>query len=95
MSKATTTPSPKRRKYDGRAGQAGLAARFASPEEKSQYFSELAKRGNAHRLVLSGDERQALTAAYALLQRIAGRHGFDSTEQIPHANHGDDNDRAR
>ena len=34
--------------------------------------------GNANRAVLSGEERRALVDAFALLRKIAVRHGFDA-----------------
>lgn len=50
-----------------------LAEKFATPEQKSAFYSGLAKRSSADRLVLSGDERLALLSAYEILSRIAER----------------------
>ena len=50
-----------------------LAAKFLSPEVKSEHFRALAERANAGRVVLSGDEAKALASAYALLAKIAER----------------------
>jgi len=56
------------------------AARFTSPEEKVKHYQELGRLAADRRLVLSGDEKEALKAAsaslgeaYALLQKIAQR----------------------
>ena len=51
-----------------------LAAKFSTPEEKSAYYRELARRSNDGRVVLSGDEAAALGDAYALLGRIVARN---------------------
>ena len=45
-----------------------LAAKFASPAEKTEYFRDLARRSHERRLVLSGDDAAALLAAYTLLR---------------------------
>jgi hypothetical protein len=50
-----------------------LAGKFASPEEKTAYFRNLAQRSHERRLVLSGDDAAVLLAAYTLLRQIAER----------------------
>jgi hypothetical protein len=50
-----------------------LAAQFASPEAKTEYYQELARRSHERRLTLSGDEAAALLAAYTLLRQIIER----------------------
>jgi len=51
---------------------------------------EIGVRGNAERVVLSGDERRALIECYALLRRIAVRHGFHPEIQADDAATGGD-----
>jgi hypothetical protein len=60
-----------------------LAAQFASPEAKTEYYQELARRSHERRLVLSGDEAAALLAAYTLLRQIAerARHSADPPDR--------------
>ena len=55
------------------AARAALAAKFSTPQEKSAYFSDLARRSAERRLTLSGDEAAALVGAYDLLRSIVGR----------------------
>ena len=55
------------------AGRQALAAKFSTPEEKSEHYRRLARRSNEGRLVLSGDEADALSRAYRLLGEIVGR----------------------
>jgi hypothetical protein len=50
-----------------------LTAKFASTAEKTEYFRDLARRSHERRLVLSGDEAEAVVAAYTLLRQIAER----------------------
>lgn len=49
------------------------AAKFASPQEKSEHYRELARKSHEGRVTLSGDEAAAVVEAYALLGRIAER----------------------
>ena len=56
------------------AARQALAAKFSTPEEKSEHYRELARRSNDGRIVLSGDEAAALVGAYELLGRIAARN---------------------
>ena len=58
----------------GAAGRAGFDSKFSDPAEKSEYYRQLAAKGNSDRLVLSAEEAQALSAAYDLLRGIAARH---------------------
>lgn len=48
--------------------------RKMSREERREYMRTLGRRAAEGRLILSADEREALTAAYALLSRIYQRH---------------------
>lgn len=48
--------------------------RSMSPSERRVHMATIGARGNAERIVLNGEERQALSAAYALLRRVAERH---------------------
>jgi hypothetical protein len=50
-----------------------LAAKFQSPEEKSQFYRRLAEKANAGRVVLRAEEAAALRDAYRLLRTIADR----------------------
>jgi hypothetical protein len=50
-----------------------FARKFSSPEARSEHFRALAEKANAGRVVLSGDEAAALSAAYRLLSTIADR----------------------
>ena len=50
-----------------------LAAKFATPEEKREYYREIGERGRAGRVVLSAEQAAALAEAYALLSKIADR----------------------
>jgi hypothetical protein len=50
-----------------------LAAKFASPEEKREYYRTIGERGNAGRVVLSAEQAAALRQAYALLAKITER----------------------
>jgi hypothetical protein len=54
-------------------GRQALAAKFPSPEAKSEHFRRIGERGNAGRVVLRADEAAALVDAYSLLTRIAER----------------------
>ncbi len=46
---------------------------FPTPEAKTDFYRELARRANDGRIVLSRDDAEALVSAYELLQRIAHR----------------------
>jgi hypothetical protein len=50
-----------------------LAAKFSSPQEKSEHFRGLARRSHERRLTLSGDEASALLHFHGLLGRIVER----------------------
>ena len=50
-----------------------LARTFPTPEAKSEHYRALAAKANARRIVLSGDEADALGRAYALLGQIVAR----------------------
>lgn len=71
MSQASTAPRVNR----------NPKIRAMSPDERSQYFREIGRRSNAERLVLSIDERAALADAYALLGKIAARHGLPGRKE--------------
>jgi hypothetical protein len=67
----TLTPGQRRTM---RAREA-LAAKFATPEAKSDHYRRIGAFGNEGRLVLSGDEAAALANAYHLLGAIARKAG--------------------
>jgi len=50
-----------------------LAAKFSSPQEKSEHFRSLARRSHERRLTLSGDEAAALLHFHELLGSIVDR----------------------
>jgi hypothetical protein len=52
-----------------------LAAKFATPDDRRQYFADLGRASNAGRVILTHEETRALGQAYDLLGRIAQRHG--------------------
>jgi len=59
-------------------------ATFSDPQEKSDYYAQLAQKSHQNRLTLNREERDALSEAYALLRRIAARHGLTQpTEDQP------------
>jgi hypothetical protein len=62
----------------GRQAQAARARRafltkFSSPEAKTEYFRELARRSHERRLTLRADETAALAHAVQLLTAIVAR----------------------
>jgi hypothetical protein len=59
-----------------------LAARFSSPQERSEYFRELARLSHRKRLVLSAEEAAALGDVSALLTRILERVQPQSPEGV-------------
>lgn len=69
MSDVTLTP----RQRQTLAGRQALAAKFETPEQKSEHYRHMAERSNAGRVVLSGDEASAIADAYSLLGKIVGR----------------------
>jgi hypothetical protein len=50
-----------------------LAAKFSSPEEKSEHFRSLARRSHERRLTLSGDEAATLAQLSDFLRRLVER----------------------
>jgi hypothetical protein len=46
---------------------------FSTLEAKTAHYRQMAEKANAGRIVLSGDEAEALVSAYGLLARIAER----------------------
>jgi hypothetical protein len=54
-----------------RAATEAQLARFKTAEERSHYFRELGKQSQAGRIVLTGDQADALRQAYAFLRSIA------------------------
>jgi hypothetical protein len=50
-----------------------LARKFDSPEAKKRHYRAMADKANAGRVVLSGDEAEAVVQAYRLLEMIAER----------------------
>ena len=69
----TDSLSPRRRQT--LAARQALAAKFPDAESRSAYFTDLAKRAAALRVIPSADEADALRQAYALLSRVAKLHG--------------------
>ena len=67
MPGSTVSPQQKRTER----GRSTFLDRFATPEEKTEYFRALGKRSAEGRVVLSGDEAAALATAYRLLGTIA------------------------
>ncbi len=65
-------------KSPGAAGRAAFRQSFPDEASRSAHYREIGMVGNANRAVLSGEERRALVDAFALLRRIAVRHGFDA-----------------
>ena len=55
------------------AARQAFAGKFSTPEARSEYFRELSRKSAARRVVLTGDEVEALAKAYALLRGIAER----------------------
>jgi len=74
----------------GAAGRAAFLQTFPDDDARRQHMREIGVRGNAERVVLSGDERRALIECYALLRRIAVRHGFHPEIQADDAATGGD-----
>ena len=52
-------------------GRQALADRFPTPEARTQHYRELGRRSAERRVVLSGDEAEALRDTYRLLRTIA------------------------
>ena len=65
----TVTPNRKRTAAARRA----LAARFVTPEAKTEFYRELGRKSAMGRVVLSAEDAAALGNAYALLGRIASK----------------------
>ena len=66
------------RQRQTQAAREALAARFTSPEERSEFYRALGRKSAAQRVVLSRDDVAALAPlvdAYALLARIVARAG--------------------
>ncbi|MFL5759099.1 MAG: hypothetical protein ACJ789_05130 [Thermomicrobiales bacterium] len=61
---AETAPIARRRYF---------ADKFQTQAEKTEYFSDLAKKSQAGRIVLTGDQADAVRQAYALLQRVSAK----------------------
>ena len=55
------------------AGRRALAAKFPTPEAKTEFYRALARKSAEGRLILSSDEAMALGQAYQVLARIVGR----------------------
>ena len=50
-----------------------LARKFASEEERSEYYRRIGAKGNDGRVVLRAEDAAALRDAYTLLRTIADR----------------------
>ncbi len=55
------------------AARQAFANRFSTPQEQTEYFSALARRAAAGRVVLTTADASVLAEAYAVLARIAER----------------------
>jgi hypothetical protein len=55
------------------AAREAFAAKFPSPEAKSEHFRAMAERAHAGRVVLRAEDAAALSEAYRLLAKIADR----------------------
>ena len=51
-----------------------------SADQRKEYMRRLGQRSGASRLVLSGEEKKALGAAYDLIRSIADRHDLSGSE---------------
>ncbi len=69
MPDSTVSPQQKRTER----GRSTFLDRFATPEERTEYFRALGKRSAEGRIMLSRDEAAALATAYRLLGTIAAR----------------------
>jgi hypothetical protein len=67
MSESTEARRPHR-------GSQALLAKFPDPDSRTRYFRELAERSHRGRVVMTSDEIDALSAAYAVLDRVVARH---------------------
>jgi hypothetical protein len=67
------------------AARDAFASTFASPEEKSAHYRDLARRSNAGRLTLSAEDAVALADAFELLSRIAQRGKIAAAQTDPKA----------
>ena len=54
-----------------------LARKFQTEQEKSDHYRSLAIKSHEGRVVLRGDDADALRQAYALLSKIADRLSMD------------------
>lgn len=63
----------------GAAGRAAFLDSFETEDERREHMRAIGQRGNANRLVLSGEEKAALTAAYSYIGQIMRRHGLDES----------------
>jgi hypothetical protein len=59
-----------------------LAAKFTTPEQKSEHYRALAERSNAGRIVLSAADAEVLARAYALLGQIVSRSQQSSPDSL-------------
>jgi hypothetical protein len=55
------------------AARKAFDRKFATPDQRSEYFRDLAQRSHKGRISLSPDEAEALVSAYSILGRIAER----------------------
>jgi hypothetical protein len=63
------------------AARQALAAKFPSPEKKSEHFRALARRSHERRLTLSGDEVDQLAQIAQTLVRIVDRDASTAREE--------------
>lgn len=62
-----------RRKQQTERARETFASRFATPEEKSTYYSQIGKQAAKNRVVISPDDAAAIGQAFRLLRRVAER----------------------
>lgn len=72
----SSTTSPKPRGDGWKHGRAAFDATSHTPEERSEHSRKAGKAAAESRLILSGQERQALAAAYQLLGNIVARQPY-------------------
>jgi hypothetical protein len=75
MPEVTLSPNQRRT----RRAREVFAAKFPTPEARSEHYRQMAEKANAGRVVLRAEDAEALRDAYALLTKIADRLP-DSTE---------------
>lgn len=62
-----------------------LAAKFSTPESRSEHYRQLAAKANAGRVTLSADEAEAVATALRLLGTISAKLPQLSESEASHA----------